>query len=68
MIFIRFSPKKSNQQPQVRFKHEELQKCFPPGYTGNSVESWLRRAWLRLTQAEFGKVIAKDWLIDYYSG
>ncbi len=36
------------------------------GYTDNSVARWLRRGWLKSAQIQNGKIIAKQWLIDFY--
>lgn len=36
------------------------------GYTDNSVTRWLRRGWLKSTQIQNGKIISKQWLIDFY--
>lgn len=36
------------------------------GYTDNSVDRWLRRGWLKSVQVQTGKIIAKQWLIEFY--
>lgn len=36
------------------------------GYTDNSVNRWLHRGWLKSTQIQNGRIIAKQWLIDFY--
>ncbi len=36
------------------------------GYTDNSVARWLRRGWLKSAQIQNGRIIAKQWLIDFY--
>ena len=38
------------------------------GYTDNSVDRWLRQGHLKFVQTQTTKVIAKDWLIDFYCG
>ncbi len=38
------------------------------GYCDNSVDRWIRNGWLRSAQTQSGKIIAKDWLIDFYCG
>lgn len=38
------------------------------GYTDNSVERWLRHGWLKSAQIQTGKIVAKEWLIDFYCG
>lgn len=38
------------------------------GYTDNSVDRWLRRGWLKSAQIQTGKIVAKEWLIDFYCG
>ena len=36
------------------------------GYTDNSVDRWLRQGHLKFVQIQTTKIIAKDWLIDFY--
>ena len=36
------------------------------GYTDNSVDRWLRQGHLKFVQTQTTKIIAKDWLIDFY--
>ncbi len=36
------------------------------GYTDNSVSRWLRRGWLKSAQIQNGRIIAKQWLIEFY--
>lgn len=36
------------------------------GYTDNSVDRWLRQGHLKYVQTQTAKIIAKDWLIDFY--
>ncbi len=36
------------------------------GYTDNAVDRWLRRGWLKSVQVQTGKIIAKQWLIEFY--
>lgn len=36
------------------------------GYIDNTVDRWLRRGWLKSVQIPTGKIIAKEWLIDFY--
>lgn len=38
------------------------------GYTDNSVDRWLRQGHLKFVQTQTTKIIAKDWLIDFYCG
>ena len=38
------------------------------GYADNSVDRWIRRGWLKSTQLPTGKIIAKEWLIEFYCG
>lgn len=38
------------------------------GYSDNAVDRWLRRGWLKSAQIQTGKIIAKEWLIDFYCG
>ncbi len=38
------------------------------GYSDTSVDRWLSRGHLRSVLTQDGKIIAKDWLIDFYCG
>lgn len=38
------------------------------GYTDNSVERWLRQGHLKFVQTQTTKIVAKEWLIDFYCG
>ena len=38
------------------------------GYTNNAVDHWLRQGHLKFVQTQTTKIIAKDWLIDFYCG
>lgn len=38
------------------------------GYTDNSVDRWLRQGHLKFVQTQTTKIIAKEWLIDFYCG
>lgn len=38
------------------------------GYIDNTVDRWLRRGCLKSVQIPTGKIIAKEWLIDFYCG
>lgn len=36
------------------------------GYSDNSVDRWLHRGWLKFINTQSGKIIPKQWLIDFY--
>ncbi len=38
------------------------------GYSGNSVDRWISRGWLKSVTAQSGKIIAREWLIEFYCG
>ncbi len=38
------------------------------GYSDTAVDRWLHNGYLRSVLTQNGKIIAKDWLIDFYSG
>lgn len=38
------------------------------GYTDNSVDRWIRQGHLKFVQTQTSKIIAKQWLIDFYCG
>ncbi len=38
------------------------------GYTDTSVNRWIVNGWLKSITTQSGKVIAKDWLVDFYCG
>lgn len=45
-----------------------LQVITITGYTDNTVNRWLRRGWLKSAQIQTGRIIAKEWLMDFYCG
>ncbi len=36
------------------------------GYTDNAVDRWIRKGHLQVAQTQSGRIVAKDWLIDFY--
>lgn len=38
------------------------------GYRDNSVERWINRKWLKSTGVPTGRIVAKQWLIEFYCG
>lgn len=45
-----------------------LQVIAITGYTDNTVDRWLRQGHLKFVQTQATRVIAKEWLIDFYCG
>lgn len=45
-----------------------LQVITITGYTDNTVNRWLRRGWLKSAQIQTRRIIAKEWLMDFYCG
>lgn len=45
-----------------------LQVIAITGYSDNAVDRWLRQGHLKSVQTQTTKIIAKEWLIDFYCG